>query len=490
MNNSKKFSNHLYIFIHIIKNMYEKSFCHSKTLLALEKNQQTLKIEYNYSIYYYSNSSLHFLIFPKDYCNNVLKPILLESLCRKFFQNFLFVRGTHELKAHLFHDSEIFSQFDTEFFETLFLAKKFWYFNIFKKDLFMEFPNKNIPKRFFLTISYLIKKSKFFHRYLNRLKNSNSIFHNSTFLMQNNKNFNLDAAHNFKSAVFFDGRPFFVHPGVSNTDTKAEQKKACHQKIIKFQSKKKKIQNFYMFYFKKICWLVPKNCTLFSISIENTTFSKFFAFLIIQILLKFLYFSSEKRQHFFLYNKKKKLYTLTNFLSKTIISDKDIKNFFYKHNKKKLLKNFLGFKLYNFFIFLCFQYEKNYKKIFFLKIKPTTEATFFHINECKQIIQHGIGQTQLKFMKKLQKKIYLWSSQHNSMFAKKVFYYCDAILFKYLWNWAKKTHPNKSKYWIRKKYFHLNFQKKWFFGKKFGNQFICLYLHSKFLLKNISKNLK
>ena len=100
-------------------------------------------------------------------------------------------------------------------------------------------------------------------------------------------------------------------------------------------------------------------------------------------------------------------------------------------------------------------------------------------------------------MKKLQKKIKIWcqeyknnlySCQQNSAFAKfsakKTFCYCDSMLLRYLWDWAQKTHPNKSKIWIKKKYFHFIHSKKWFFGKKVGKMLICLPLHSQTKISN------
>lgn len=94
-------------------------------------------------------------------------------------------------------------------------------------------------------------------------------------------------------------------------------------------------------------------------------------------------------------------------------------------------------------------------------------------------------------MKKLQRKMKLWcqefrnnvlncqlDSSLTTLATKKTFHYCDSMFLKYLWSWARKTHPNKSKNWIQKKYFHFLHSKKWFFGKRVGKSFICLPLHS------------
>jgi len=148
--------------------------------------------------------------------------------------------------------------------------------------------------------------------------------------------------------------------------------------------------------------------------------------------------------------------------------------------QKDMYQDVSAFQVSDFFIILYFKHENNIQPILFFQKKPTRKAISMHMNECQKILQHSIGQTQLTFMKKLQRKIFVWCIYHKSSSTKKIFQLCDAIFMKYLWNWAKKTHPNKSKSWIRQKYFHLTSQKKWFFGKKIGNRFICLQFHSKF----------
>jgi hypothetical protein len=90
-------------------------------------------------------------------------------------------------------------------------------------------------------------------------------------------------------------------------------------------------------------------------------------------------------------------------------------------------------------------------------------------------------------MKKLQQKICRLCAcfdpgqqrkKDTKFFSKQIFLSCDSFLFQFLWSWARKRHPNKSKSWIQKKYFHLISEKKWVFGKKSRNTFIYLTLPS------------
>ena len=50
--------------------------------------------------------------------------------------------------------------------------------------------------------------------------------------------------------------------------------------------------------------------------------------------------------------------------------------------------------------------------------------------------------------------------------AKKTFGYVTHNIFKTLWKWAKRRHPNKSVQWIRKKYFRSVKHQNWVFFSK------------------------
>lgn len=209
---------------------------------------------------------------------------------------------------------------------------------------------------------------------------------------------------------------------------------------------------------------------------------------------------------------------LPSFFSvvKSKIQSKNVKKWSRQFSQRKKM-SFLKFKkslfclnFKNFFVFLFFEFQKMFgvsknslKKqkastIFLFGTMPSQQAVKKHLQECKDVVQKQKGKTlnffSVLFLKKfqnkkfsvfygrgiqkLQKKIQIWCKKYKSPFTKEIFEYCDFILLKFLWNWAQKTHPNKSKNWIRKKYFHLVSKKKWFFGKKWKKFVICVPLHS------------
>jgi hypothetical protein len=186
-----------------------------------------------------------------------------------------------------------------------------------------------------------------------------------------------------------------------------------------------------------------------------------------------------KKNHMFKTNKKSFFQKL--FKTKLLLNDEKQQQLLQEKKFKKIFfqKSFFQkLKFHSFSVSLCLNHKKQLKYFYNFEKKPTYENIQNHLNQCKQILKKSIGQKQLNFMKKLHMKIQNWSKKYNTTSSQKIFEYCDSTLLKFLWNWARKTHPNKSKGWIQKKYFILFYSQQWLFGKKTGKIFICLPLHS------------
>ncbi len=69
-----------------------------------------------------------------------------------------------------------------------------------------------------------------------------------------------------------------------------------------------------------------------------------------------------------------------------------------------------------------------------------------------------------KLIKKINPIIRGWCNYHRYIVSRKVFEKVDHYVFILLWKWARQQHPNKSKRWITKRYFHVS--KKWVFATK------------------------
>jgi RNA-directed DNA polymerase len=48
-----------------------------------------------------------------------------------------------------------------------------------------------------------------------------------------------------------------------------------------------------------------------------------------------------------------------------------------------------------------------------------------------------------------------WANYHRHIVSTETFKYVDYQIYIALWRWAKRRHPNKGKYWISARYFHM-----------------------------------
>jgi hypothetical protein len=281
------------------------------------------------------------------------------------------------------------------------------------------------------------------------------------------------------------------------------------QTIIQTQKEKQNI-----FYDRNIFWLISKKFLFFPTKIQKLKFfhfSPFFSelFIVYKKSIPFFLSQTPQTKNFFLFLdffnqkdikmvsdseknqktppiflKEKKLVFVNQKMFKTYFFLKHKKQHKYLYDKKKFFRiffqnnSFQNLNFDDFSVFLHLKSKKQLQYFYNFEKKPTYENIQNHLNECKQILKKSIGQKQLNFMKKLHKKIQSWSKKYNTRSSQKIFQYCDSMLLKFLWNWARRTHPNKSKGWIRKKYFIFIYSHKWFFGKKIGKIFVCLPFHS------------
>ena len=56
-----------------------------------------------------------------------------------------------------------------------------------------------------------------------------------------------------------------------------------------------------------------------------------------------------------------------------------------------------------------------------------------------------------------------WANYHQHICSKDTYHYMDAAIFKVLWQWAKRRHPQKGARWIKKKYFASIGNRNWVF---------------------------
>ena len=123
-----------------------------------------------------------------------------------------------------------------------------------------------------------------------------------------------------------------------------------------------------------------------------------------------------------------------------------------------------------------------------LLIKPSKKSIKALLEKVRRIVKANKQAKTENLIRLLNPVIRGWADYHRHVVSKKVFSSIDHFIFKILWQWAKRRHPNKNSGWVRKKYFRSHKGRNWvFFAKvtdsKGKQQEIRLYSASQMPIK-------
>ncbi len=105
-----------------------------------------------------------------------------------------------------------------------------------------------------------------------------------------------------------------------------------------------------------------------------------------------------------------------------------------------------------------------------LLIKPSKKKV---LDFCKRIGQNIAalnGKEQEVIIRKLNPTLRGFANYYRGVVSKSTFNYISHRIWKYLWRWAKRRHPNKSSKWVRKRYFKTINGNKWTFACKISDR--------------------
>jgi len=100
-----------------------------------------------------------------------------------------------------------------------------------------------------------------------------------------------------------------------------------------------------------------------------------------------------------------------------------------------------------------------------LIIKPSKKAIkAFVASLSETILRQGRAWKQELLIQRLNQQIRGWANYHQSVCASVAFSHIDYILYEFLWQWAKRRHPKKGKWWISTRYWHRKGNRSWVFS--------------------------
>jgi RNA-directed DNA polymerase len=115
------------------------------------------------------------------------------------------------------------------------------------------------------------------------------------------------------------------------------------------------------------------------------------------------------------------------------------------------------------FDFLGWNFRKHGGK---LLIKPSKNSIEKVTRKISDVIKKAKAWKQENLINALNPIIIGWSNYHRSVVSKKVFSNLDYRMWNMLWKWAKRRHPDKSRTWIARKYWHSEGSRNWVFSTK------------------------
>ncbi|MDM1399050.1 group II intron reverse transcriptase/maturase [Myroides odoratimimus] len=98
-----------------------------------------------------------------------------------------------------------------------------------------------------------------------------------------------------------------------------------------------------------------------------------------------------------------------------------------------------------------------------LLIKPSKANIETFLTNIRKITRWARSMSQTELIRILNPKIRGWAYYHRHVVSSEIFSQVDKEIWRALWSWCIRRHPNKGKKWIKSKYFHRIEQRDWIF---------------------------
>lgn len=115
------------------------------------------------------------------------------------------------------------------------------------------------------------------------------------------------------------------------------------------------------------------------------------------------------------------------------------------------------------FDFLGWNFRKYSGK---LLIKPSKKNCLAYLTKLRAKVKNLYQAPQAVLIRTLNPIIRGWTNYHQHTVAKDSFDRADHLLWVALWRWARRRHPNKSRHWVKSRYFHTVGTRHWVFAAR------------------------
>ncbi len=110
-----------------------------------------------------------------------------------------------------------------------------------------------------------------------------------------------------------------------------------------------------------------------------------------------------------------------------------------------------------------------------LLIKPSKKNRKTFLEKVRKVVKANPTMAAGKLVRWLNPLIRGWAYYHRHVVSKRVFGSVDNMLYQLLWQWAKRRHPRKRRWWIAEKYFFPTGSKRWVFHGEVDGQDYLLF---------------
>src|SRR3982750_1177770 len=95
--------------------------------------------------------------------------------------------------------------------------------------------------------------------------------------------------------------------------------------------------------------------------------------------------------------------------------------------------------------------------------KPSSRSVKAFLSKIRETIDDSGGLTAGEMVRRLNQQIKGWTMYHRHAASKRTFTYVDHRIFRMVWRWCRRRHPNKGRGWIRTTYFPPDGHRHWVF---------------------------